>query len=441
LLERFTLYDQPMKIILINCDSAVQENLARICEGSSRDLFVFSEKDDLEQVLRASDFDVLFAEMKEFPPRWWVSLKEIKSNSFSPALVIIGDGSLAEIRAIQELEAEFFLPKPVNPTQLELILKYIGLAVQRDEKIETLEKERQQARERIDRLVQQQKDASLEQELTYQELSMAYAQLQGLNKKKNNFISLATHELKTPITVIKGYHRILLDERLGQLSTQQREILLESEQNCIRLNRIVNSLLDFSRMETGRFELIYQENNFAETVSHLLTQVEESCRRKNLRIEVHLDPEIPRFKFDRDRINQVLLNLLENAIKYTPAGGSVVLSAYPYFWERRSRTGRKVRSLSRRRPSQATRSERGTNALYVEVRDTGVGISKEDQRQIFEEFSQASSTRMVKSGLGLGLSIARHIIEAHRGKIWVESEPPRGSNFFFLIPLNPADLE
>jgi signal transduction histidine kinase len=194
-------------------------------------------------------------------------------------------------------------------------------------------------------------------------------------------------------------------------------------------------------METGRFELIYQENNFAETVSHLLTQVEESCRRKNLRIEAHLDPEIPRFKFDRDRINQVLLNLLENAIKYTPAGGSVVLSAYPYFWERRLRAGRKVRSLSRRRPSQATQSDRGTNALYVEVRDTGVGISKEDQRQIFEEFSQASSTRMVKSGLGLGLSIARHIIEAHRGKIWVESEPPQGSNFFFLLPLNPADLE
>lgn len=429
-----------MKIILINCCDAVRDHVARICAGSSFEFFAFSGEDDLEQILHASDFDVLFAGIDEFPPRWWTLLTEIKSSSIPPALVFIGGSSPAEMGAVQELGADFYLFKPVNPAQLEMIVKYVFRMGQRDEKIEALEKELHQVRERIGRLVQQQKDASIEQELTYQELSMAYAQLQDLSKKKSNFIALATHELKTPITVIKGYHRILLDERLGQLSTQQREILLESEQNCVRLNRIVNSLLDFSRMEAGRFELVYQENDFVESLGHLLTQVEESCRRKNLRLEVQLDTEIPRFKFDRERINQVLLGLLENAIKYTPAGGTVLLSAHPFFWERRSRGARKIRSLSRRRPPPATHPAGGSNSLFIEIRDTGVGIPKEDQRRIFEEFSQASSTRLVKSGLGLGLSIARHIIEAHRGKIWVESEPQQGSKFLILLPLNPAEL-
>lgn len=170
--------------------------------------------------------------------------------------------------------------KPVRPAKLEFVLKCVGRELDRSKKNEALEKELQNAQGRIERLEQQNKDASIEQELTYQELSLAYARLQDLNKKKNNFISLATHELKTPITVIKGYHRILLDERLGQLSSQQREILLESEQNCARLNRIVNSLLDLSRMESGRFELVYLENNFEENLNFVTLQLEETCRRK-----------------------------------------------------------------------------------------------------------------------------------------------------------------
>jgi signal transduction histidine kinase len=430
----------PMKIILIDCSDTVREYMAGICVDSPLEVFAFSGEDDLAQILHDSDFDLVIAGIDGYPPRWWSSLVEIKSSACPPAVIFIGEGSQEELRAVQKMGANFYLFKPVNPTQLKMIVKFIGCLEQREERIEALENELHQVREHIDRLVQEQKDASIEQKLTYQELSLAYAQLQDLSKKKNNFISLATHELKTPITVIKGYHRILLDERLGQLSTQQRDILLESEQNCVRLNRIVNSLLDFSRMEAGRFELVYQENDFAESLAHLLSQVEVSCHRKNLRLEVHLDPEIPRFKYDRERINQVLLSLLENAIKYTPAGGAVVFSARPYFWERRSQGVRKIRGMSRRRPPRANQPSNALNSLYIEVQDTGVGISKEDQRRIFEEFSQGSSARIVKSGLGLGLSIARHIIDAHRGKIWVESEPQQGSKFLIILPLNPAEI-
>lgn len=149
-----------------------------------------------------------------------------------------------------------------------------------------------------------------------------------------------------------------------------------------------------------------------------------------------MEDGIPRFKYDRDRINQVLANLLENAIKYTPARGTVTLTARPHFWERRSRGGRRSSAQSRRKPSSVTSFSGEPNALLVEIKDTGVGISREDQKEIFEEFSQAQFPQMARSGMGLGLAIARHIIEAHKGKIWVESEPQQGSKFMFTLPFN-----
>jgi signal transduction histidine kinase len=425
-----------MKIILINCDPVVRDFLSNTSSTATGELYVFSEADDLDRILRSSDFDLLVAEVQHFPPLWWPALEEIRSASNPPLVVFIGGDSPDDLRAAQNLGVEHYLIKPVRPAKLEFVLKCVGRELDRSKKNEALEKELQNAQGRIERLEQQNKDASIEQELTYQELSLAYARLQDLNKKKNNFISLATHELKTPITVIKGYHRILLDERLGQLSSQQREILLESEQNCARLNRIVNSLLDLSRMESGRFELVYLENNFEENLNFVTLQLEETCRRKNLLLEIKVEDGIPRFKYDRDRINQVLANLLENAIKYTPARGTVTLTARPHFWERRSRGGRRSSAQSRRKPSSVTSFSGEPNALLVEIKDTGVGISREDQKEIFEEFSQAQFPQMARSGMGLGLAIARHIIEAHKGKIWVESEPQQGSKFMFTLPFN-----
>ena len=118
----------------------------------------------------------------------------------------------------------------------------------------------------------------LERELTYRELLLAYSRLQELNQLKNNFLAKATHELRTPVTVIKGYHRILLDGRLGELLPQQKEVLLESEQSCARLIRIVNSLLDFSRIEAGKLELIYQDYDLASNAKLVVSQIKETCQ-------------------------------------------------------------------------------------------------------------------------------------------------------------------
>ena len=129
--------------------------------------------------------------------------------------------------------------------------------------------------------------------------------------------------------------------------------------------------------------------------------------------------------------------MLENSLKYTPAGGKIVIEAKPCFWERRNLRGKKGGSPKRRKPSNAAQLESPAyNALLVEITDTGVGIPPEQQQQVFEEFTQAPGQSSSRSGMGLGLSISRRIVEAHRGKIWVESQLREGSRFSFFLPLN-----
>jgi signal transduction histidine kinase len=168
--------------------------------------------------------------------------------------------------------------------------------------------------------------------------------------------------------------------------------------------------------------------------------VKETCKKKRLSFLLKVDKDLPRFKFDRDKINQVLANLLENSVKYTPSGGQIHVSVHPYFWERRNPKD----SLEQQNLGAGSSRERGAinhqdNAVMVEISDTGIGISPEHQQEIFEEFTQVSSNQMNRSGLGLGLAISKRIIDAHGGKIWVDSQLNSGSKFMFLLPLNPID--
>jgi two-component system, NarL family, sensor histidine kinase BarA len=217
-------------------------------------------------------------------------------------------------------------------------------------------------------------------------------------------------------------------------------VLLESEQSCTRLIRIINSLLDLSRIEAGKLELIFHEADFISNIKSVIKQTKEACKRKNLSLILKLEKSIPRFKFDRDRVNQVVTNLLENSIKYTPPGGKIYVSVQPYFWERRipseTADGEGVGDWQRQ-PHELSPPD--TNAVMIQVSDTGIGISPEHQQEIFDEFTQVSSNQMNRSGLGLGLAISKRIIDTHGGKIWVDSRLNSGSKFIFVLPLNPPD--
>ena len=265
-----------------------------------------------------------------------------------------------------------------------------------------------------------------EREITYRNLLAAYLRLQEVNRQKTVFLASAAHELKTPLAVIKGYYDLLLSGSLGKLTDKQRDILQESKESCERLVRLVSMFLNYSALESGKLVLHLRENDLRDCLSELATRWHEAFVRKHVRLETNLNTDIPIFKFDYQKVQQTVANLLDNSLKHTPGGGNVVFRAEPYFWERRSAEEIQAQERRRERAQQP-------NCIKISVSDSGPGIASEHHQEIFEDFVRVDRT---SSGMGLGLAIAKRLVQAHRGKIWVESEPRRGCTFTFLLPID-----
>jgi signal transduction histidine kinase len=265
-----------------------------------------------------------------------------------------------------------------------------------------------------------------EREITYRNLLAAYLKLQEVNRQKTVFLASAAHELKTPLAVIKGYYDLLLTGSLGKLTEKQRDILEESKESCERLVRLVSMFLNYSALESGKLVLQLRENDLRDCLAEIAVRWSEEYQRKGVKLESQLDPSIPTFKFDYQKVQQVTFNLLDNALKHAPAGGTVTLRARPHFWERR---------VARLAPPEERRRFRlpRPNSVEVSVTDSGAGIAAEHHQEIFEDFMRVDRNT---SGMGLGLAIAKRLIQAHRGKIWVESEEQKGSRFAFLLPMD-----
>ena len=263
-----------------------------------------------------------------------------------------------------------------------------------------------------------------EREITYRNLLAAYLRLQEVNRQKTVFLASAAHELKTPLAVIKGYYDLLLSGSLGKLTEKQRDILQESKESCERLVRLVSMFLNYSALESGKLVLHLRENDLRDCLGELSNRWHDAFLRKRVRLESRFDADLPNFKFDYQKVQQTVANLLDNALKHTPAGGSVSLCVEPHFWERR--VAEAIPTSDRRR-EQAPRP----NSVRVSVTDTGPGIAAEHHQEIFEDFVRVDRS---SSGMGLGLAIAKRLVQAHRGKIWVDSEPWRGCTFTFLLP-------
>lgn len=236
-------------------------------------------------------------------------------------------------------------------------------------------------------------------------------------------LASAAHELKTPLAVMKGYHDLLLNGSLGELSEKQKNILEESKDSCERMVRLVSIFLNYSALESGKLVLQLRENDLRDCLEETVGRLAESFRRKGVKLDTLLEP-IPTFRFDHQKVQHSAQNLLDNALKHTPAGGTVTLHARQHFWERRKAA---VTPAEERRRFSLARP----NSVEVRVTDSGGGIAPEHHHKIFEEFVRVDGST---SGTGLGLAIAKRFIEAHRGKIWVESEHGRGSTFKFLLP-------
>lgn len=226
--------------------------------------------------------------------------------------------------------------------------------------------------------------------------------------EREELLTIVSHELRTPITVISGYNRLLLSEKTGPLNAQQQHYLLESQRSCQRLNAFVGNLLEAARESAGSGPLDVCDAPLAPAVEATVAQLEPLWREHGLRVVLDIDPEAPSARFDPRRIEQVLVNVLGNAIKFAPAGGTVEVSV------------RGVRRGSRL-------------FLEVSVSDEGPGVEPGERKRIFEPYAQAGESRGA-GGLGLGLAICRRIVEAHGGEIGVTERSGGGSRFVFTVP-------
>ena len=265
-----------------------------------------------------------------------------------------------------------------------------------------------------------------EREITYRNLLAAYLRLQDVNRQKTIFLASAAHELKTPLAVIKGYYDLLLSGSLGKLNEKQCDILQESKDSCERLVRLVSMFLNYSTLESGKLVLYLRDNDLRDCLTELATRWHEAFQRNHVRLESRLDEKLPIFKFDYQKVQQTVANLLDNALKHTPSGGCVTMRADLHFWERR---------VAKELPTMDRRRERNhePNCIRVAVSDTGSGIATEHHQEIFEDFVRVDRS---SSGMGLGLAIAKRLVQAHRGKIWVDSELHHGCTFTFLLPID-----
>jgi signal transduction histidine kinase len=263
--------------------------------------------------------------------------------------------------------------------------------------------------------------------VAFETLFQAYLELQEINKQKTSMLAAATHELKTPLAVINGSCELLLGGSLGMLNQQQREIVQLSVQNCRRLLNVVNSFLDYSAVERGKLMLMWAEHDPGEIVAEAAKYWKKLGQARGVQFDYAVARELPRVRCDRGKLQNVLNGLCENALKYTPKGGHVTLVADIHFWERRVAAV----SVSTERRGQDEEAE--ANGVRFSVTDNGPGIPSEYHQEIFEDYFQVPGSS--SGGMGLGLAIARKIVAAHKGKIWVESRLGQGTAFHFVIPL------
>jgi signal transduction histidine kinase len=239
-------------------------------------------------------------------------------------------------------------------------------------------------------------------------------QLKKLDKIKSNFLNVTSHELRTPMSSIKGYIQLILKRKLGEITEEQRKSLEIVLKNANRLDHLIQDILDISRLESGRMKFIPGKTNVRTMVEETAETMQSSADVKHIKINTDIENNISDLTVDQERIEQVLINLVNNAIKFSLDNSNIDI---------------KVR--------------REKDDILFEIQDFGRGIPENKKDTIFDAFYQVNLGEDKKlGGVGLGLAISRGIVLAHGGRIWVESILDRGSTFAFILPVKPVqDVE
>ncbi len=250
------------------------------------------------------------------------------------------------------------------------------------------------------------KEAREKAQIMVKDLQESNLRLMELDRKKTDCLAFATHELRTPITIINGYLKLLNGESFGRLNDEQQHFLQECGRNCDRLLTLVNSMLDRCRIESDMMEVDMQRGSYFDTVEGVVAQMGNYMKENGLEVKLEL-PDAPVFlRYDVNAIEQALINVIGNAVKFTNPPGQVMV-----------------------------RCRVVPEGLLTEVIDSGVGIEPDELDQVFDEFNKVGKQHGERKGAGLGLSICKKIIQAHDGAIHAASEPGKGSCISFTLPL------
>lgn len=274
--------------------------------------------------------------------------------------------------------------------------------------------------------IAQQVSLPLKSATLYQEIIETNKKLEKLEKLKSEFISIVSHELRTPLTSIKNSIDILLSGRCGENSQSAEKFLSMAKQNVSRLSGIINDLLDISKIEAGKMDFHFKPVNIHSVVDYVKSALSGLAKEKNIEILVNETADLPEIMADSQRLEQVLTNLLSNAIKFTPDGKKITISTefkntsqiqyHPCFFD-------DMKKLS-------------GDYIIVSVEDEGIGIAENELLHVFDKFAQIENSLSRKvGGSGLGLPIAKQLLEAHKGAIWCDSELNKGSKFHFALPI------
>jgi signal transduction histidine kinase len=262
-----------------------------------------------------------------------------------------------------------------------------------------------------------------------QELLQEYTQLRERFLRTTNALASAAHDLKTPLAILNGYVELLASEKLGGLNERQREVLRDMHSSGQRLQHFIQDFLSFSVLETGEMKMQYEMGDMNACLSEVCRLWSHQFQEKGLALYFLTNDKLTEFAFDFPKVQRVISNLLQNASKFTPAGGTVWLHAEPYMWERRSASDPGISSERRQQNNPFP------NSVKVSVSDTGPGIPAEYHIEVFDDFFRLPQTESQSDGMGLGLAIARRLVNGMGGKIWVESDPGAGCKFSFILPL------
>lgn len=275
--------------------------------------------------------------------------------------------------------------------------------------------------------IAQQVSLPLKSATLYQEIIETNAKLERLERLKSEFISIVSHELRTPLTSIKNSLDILMSGRCGEITPASEKFLAMAMRNVQRLSGIINDLLDLSKIEAGKMDFHFAPTNINTVINYVKSALSEVAKTKGLNLVTEEYQKIPDITADSRRLEQVLTNLVSNAIKFTPEGKTITISS------------RLVNADDIKVNEYFKDSIQNLSGEYVEVcvKDEGIGIESKNLLHAFDKFAQIENSLSRKAGgTGLGLPIAKQLLDAHKGAIWCDSEINKGSKFYFIIPVS-----